>query len=53
MRGPGLYADAGMDWWLVYVDPNDGFHGIRSSTIIGVSKASGKVMYAGRARDEG
>jgi hypothetical protein len=49
-RGYGLSVDAA---WVAYLDRHDGFHGLRSSTIIVIDKATLQLRYSGSAMDEG
>ena len=48
-----LFATVARNCWFAYVDPMDGFYGIRGSTVIAVSKVTGQILYAGSASDEG
>jgi len=41
------------DCWVAYLTVSDGWEGLRSNTIILVSKTTGQVVYAGLAHDEG
>ena len=48
-----LYNPPTEPCWYVYVPHNDGILGLRSSRIVIMSRATGKIIYDGSAGDEG
>ena len=51
-RPPMLYGVELVGCWIAYI-ASDRPLGLRSSTIVVISQATGKTLYAGSANDEG
>lgn len=53
--GTGIIADvaSSKNFWIAYLDRNDGFSGIRESYIMLISRSTGEIEYEGGACDEG